>query len=133
MRTIHTSMSNTFYFEFIASFELKTLTILTLKWSSHGYVCCPHKFVKKSITSKQWSCSADFWPILSRDLSWNFKVLQWILLKVSDIILYSLKIMWRDFKKKSFDVVSEIYKKALRVQSLNEVALRQVVRKRVSF
>ena len=30
-------------------------------------------------------------------------------------------------------VVSEIYKKALKVQILNEVAPRQVVRKRVSF
>ena len=94
MRTIHTSMSNTFYFEFIASFELKTLTILTLKWSSHGYVCCPHKCVKKSITSKQWSCSADFWPILSRGLSWNFKVLQWINLNESfcEALLYTV---WR--------------------------------------
>ena len=30
-------------------------------------------------------------------------------------------------------VVSEIYKKVLKVQILNEVTLRQVVRKRVSF
>ena len=30
-------------------------------------------------------------------------------------------------------VVSEIYKKALKVKILNEVAVRQVVRKRVSF
>ena len=30
-------------------------------------------------------------------------------------------------------VVSEIYKKALKVQILNKVILRQVVRKRVSF
>ena len=30
-------------------------------------------------------------------------------------------------------VFSEMYKKALKVQILNEVALRQVVRKRVSF
>ena len=33
---------------------------------------------------------------------------------------------------KSF-VVSEIYKKALKVQIVNEVALKQVVRKPVSF
>ena len=41
-------------------------------------------------------------------------------MKVSDLIIY-------------IRVVSEIYKKALKVQILNEVALRQVVRKRVSF
>ena len=35
--------------------------------------------------------------------------------------------------KKFVRVVSEIYRKALKVQILNEVALRQVVRKRVSF
>ena len=37
------------------------------------------------------------------------------------------------FLKKFVRVVSEIYKKALKVQILNEVALIQVVRKRVSF
>ena len=35
--------------------------------------------------------------------------------------------------KKFVRVVSEIYKKALKVQILNEVALIQVVRKRVRF
>ena len=40
--------------------------------------------------------------------------------------------MWRDFKK-LVRVVLEIYKKALKVHILNEVALVQVVRKRVSF
>ena len=44
-------------------------------------------------------------------------------MKVSDIIIYLMKIMR----------VSEIYKKALKVQILSEVALVQVVRKRVSF
>ena len=44
-------------------------------------------------------------------------------MKVSDIIIYIMKIM----------CVSEIYKKALKVQILSEVALVQVVRKRVSF
>ena len=38
----------------------------------------------------------------------------------------------RSFKKFA-GVVSEIHKKALKVQILNEVALIQVVRKRVSF
>ena len=41
--------------------------------------------------------------------------------------------MWRDFFKKFVWVVSEIYKKGLKVQILNEVALIQLVRKRVSF
>ena len=49
-------------------------------------------------------------------------------MKVSVIIIYIMKIMWRDFK-----VVSEICKKALKVQILNEVALIQALRKRVSF
>ena len=44
-------------------------------------------------------------------------------MKVSDIIIYLMKIMR----------ISEIYKKALKVQILSEVALVQVVRKRVSF
>ena len=37
------------------------------------------------------------------------------------------------FKKKFVGVVPEMYKKALKVQILNEVALIQVVRERVSF
>ena len=41
--------------------------------------------------------------------------------------------MWGEILKKFVRVVSEIYKKALKVQILNEVALKQVVRKRVSF
>ena len=54
-------------------------------------------------------------------------------MKVSDLIIYIIKIMWRDLNKNSFGVVSEIYKKALKVQILNEVALIRVVRKRISF
>ena len=50
-------------------------------------------------------------------------------MKVSDIFIYIMKIMWRDLKK-IVRVVSEIYKIALKVQILNEVARRQVVRKR---
>ena len=53
-------------------------------------------------------------------------------MKVSDIITYIVKIKWRDLKK-FVRVVSEIYKKALNVQILNEVAFIQVVTKRVSF
>ena len=44
-------------------------------------------------------------------------------MKVSDLIIYI----------KFVRVVSEIYKNALKVQILNEVALIQVVRKRISF
>ena len=56
-------------------------------------------------------------------------------MKVSDIIIYIVKIMWRDLKKKKkfVQIVSGIYKKAQKVQILNEVALIQVVRNRVSF
>ena len=53
-------------------------------------------------------------------------------MKVSDTIIYIMKIMRRDIKK-FVRVVSEIYKKVLKVQILNEVVLIQVVRKRVSF
>ena len=53
-------------------------------------------------------------------------------MKVSDIIIYIMTIMWRDLKK-IVRVFSEIYKIVLKVQILNEVALRQVGRKRVSF
>ena len=53
-------------------------------------------------------------------------------MKVSDIIIYIMTIMWRDLKK-IVRVFSELYKIALKVQILNEVALRQVGRKRVSF
>ena len=48
MRTIHTSMTSTFYFEFIASFECKTLTILTLKCTSHGGMYSAHYLEKIS-------------------------------------------------------------------------------------
>ena len=53
-------------------------------------------------------------------------------MKVSDVIIYIMKIMRRDFKK-FVRAVSEIYKKALNVQILNDVKLIQLVRKRVSF
>ena len=53
-------------------------------------------------------------------------------MKVSDIVIYIMKIMWRDFKKIRSSRFRDIQKK-LKVQILNEVALRQVVRKRASF
>ena len=53
-------------------------------------------------------------------------------MKVSDIIIYIMKIIWRDLKKKLDGVVSEIYKNALKVQILNEVALIEAVRKQVT-
>ena len=42
-------------------------------------------------------------------------------MKVSDIIVNIMKIMWKDFKK-LVKIVSAIYKKALKVQILIEVA-----------
>ena len=53
-------------------------------------------------------------------------------MKVSDFIIYIIKVMCRDFQK-FVRVVSEICKKARKVQILNEVALIQLVRKRVSL
>ena len=47
--------------------------------------------------------------------------------------LYTLWRLCEEILEKLVRVVSEIYKKALRVQILYEVALRQVVRKRVSY
>ena len=48
-------------------------------------------------------------------------------MKVSDIFIYIMIL------KKFVRVVSQIYKKALKVQILNEVALIHMVRKRVGF
>ena len=53
-------------------------------------------------------------------------------MKVSDINIYIMKIMWRDFRKICWSRFSDIQKR-VKVQILNEVALIQVVRKRVSF
>ena len=54
-------------------------------------------------------------------------------MKVSDIFIYIMKIS-KDIFKKTVWVISEIYRKALKVQILNEgYTLIQVVRKRVSF
>ena len=41
-------MTSTFYFEFIASFECKILTILTLKCTSHGGMYSAHYLEKIS-------------------------------------------------------------------------------------
>ena len=48
-------------------------------------------------------------------------------------LLHTLRRLSEEILEKFVRVVSEIYKKGLKVQILNEVALRQVVRKRVSF
>ena len=53
-------------------------------------------------------------------------------MKVSDLIIYIMKIC-EEILKIFVRVVLEMYKKALKVQILSEVALIQVVRKRVSF
>ena len=58
-------------------------------------------------------------------------MLQWINLNESRFRPYYIH--YEDYVKKFVRVVSEIYQKALKVQILNEVALLQVVRKRVSF
>ena len=52
-------------------------------------------------------------------------------MKVSDTFI--LLRLCEEILKKFVRVVSEIYKKALKVQILNEVALIQVVRKQISF
>ena len=58
-----------------------------------------------------------------------------MLMKFSDIIINIMKIMWRDFKNIRSSRFRDIQKKKkkLKVQILNEVALRQEVRKRVTF
>ena len=53
-------------------------------------------------------------------------------MKVTDIIIHIMKIMWRDLKQ-IVQVVWEIYKNALKVEIFNEVSVIQVVRKRISF
>ena len=53
-------------------------------------------------------------------------------MEVSDIIIYIMKIMWRDLKKIRWSRLRDIQKSA-KSPILNEVALIQVVRKRVSF
>ena len=54
-------------------------------------------------------------------------------MKVSDIIIYIMKIMWRDFKKIRSSRFRDIRQKSAKDQILNEVALIKVVRERVSF
>ena len=52
-------------------------------------------------------------------------------MRILDLIIYIVKIMWRDFKKIRSSRFRDMQKK-LKVQILNEVALRQEVRKRAS-
>ena len=89
------------------------------------------KFAKRQNSE---CCNAYFWPVRRIGLSWNFKVLQSINLNERFRHYY---IHYEDYvkrcKKKMVRVVSETYIKALKVQILNEVALIQVVGKRVSF
>ena len=54
-------------------------------------------------------------------------------MKVSDLIMHIMKIMRRDLKKIGSSRFRDSYKKALKVNILNEGALIQLVRKRVSF
>ena len=96
---------------------------------------CTVRIVLEKLAQRQNSecCNADFWQVRRIGLSWNFKGLQWINPHESFRRYY---IHYEDYAKrlrKFVRVVSEIYKKALIVQILNEVALRQVARKRVSY
>ena len=50
-------------------------------------------------------------------------------MKVSDIITYTMKMILKDF----VGVLSEIYKRALKVKIWNIVALGQAFRKQVGF
>ena len=54
-------------------------------------------------------------------------------MKVADIIIYIMKIMWRDFKKIRWSRFRDPNPKFKIVKILTEVGLLQVVRKRVSF
>ena len=56
---MHTSMTSTFQFEFIASFESKTLTILTLKLTSHGYMYCQYNTNTNFIVNSPWGLFRD--------------------------------------------------------------------------
>ena len=64
-------------------------------------------------------------------MSWKFKMLPWQCQWKFQTLLYTLWRLCEEIWKKFVRLVSE--KKALKVQILNEVALRQVVSKRVSF
>ena len=96
---------------------------------------CVVRIILEKLAQRQNSecCNAAFWQVRRIGfLEISRCCRESILTKVSDIIIYIMKIMWRDLKK-FVRVVSEIYKKVLKIQILNEVALTQVVRKRVSF
>ena len=54
-------------------------------------------------------------------------------MKLSDIIKYIMKIMWRDFKKNSFKSFQRYSKKALKVQILDELSLGKVVKNGLVF
>ena len=120
-------------FIFITSSECKTLSILKLKATSHEHVLFAliwknsHKVKAVNVVARIFDRFVGQVSLeISRCCSKS------ILMKVSDTIIYIMKIMRRDLKK-FVRVVSEIYKKVLKVQILNEVVLIQVVRKRVSF
>ena len=66
-----------------------------------------------------------FWRFFTR-MTANF-----VRLVLKKSARYTLWRLFEEILKKFVRVVSEIYKKALKVQILNEIALRQVVRKQV--
>ena len=67
----------------------------------------------------------------------NCQVVEWVDIFANPVFknqgIYTLWSLCEEIIKKFVQVVSEIYKKAQKVQMLNEVALIQVVRKRVGF
>ena len=48
---------------FIAYFDCKTLTIFTLKCTSHGGNYGRHEFEKLAKRRNSECCNADFWPV----------------------------------------------------------------------
>ena len=57
-------------------------------------------------------CSADFWPVLRACLEISRCCSDSILMKVSDVIIYIMKIMWRDFRKICSSCFRDIQKSA---------------------
>ena len=96
---------------------------------------CIVRIIFEKLASRQCSecCIADFWQVRRIGLSWNFKVLQWINLNESFRLYY---IHYKGYVKRFSKIRSSRFRdiqKARKVQVLNEVALIQVVRKRVSL
>ena len=134
MRTIHVSMTRTFLCEYCQCFTFKRCNKFKLKCTSHEGMYNAHYFGKKKQRQSSECCNAHFWQVRGIELSWNFKVLQWVNPNESFRHYY---IHYEDyvkrFLKNSFESFQRYSKKTLKDQSLNEVALIQVVRKQASL